>query len=233
MASATLECRICGDRVTAKNARLHVEELLVDARRAYAAEQENLARELRAHAAAIRERFFHVGPRHGDLGSDKDLPLSTIRILFREPDSLTLWGIPYDMRPGQQPGDLLRAYRSWSPPRPGHYGSHRIKLDDWVYLGGPGWFGNMSAKRKAEVQAFLAKYKEYVPGNSYEWDRLPLPDEARPTHGDRRAGRAYVVERLSGRRVAVVPAFSSQQAVLSVSRSRGISKELLRGRQLR
>ena len=37
------------------------------------------------------------------------MSFSSIKILFRSPDTLTLWGIPYEMRPGQSPGDLWRS----------------------------------------------------------------------------------------------------------------------------
>lgn len=41
-------------------------------------------------------------------------------VLWRQPDILTLWGIPHDMRPGQSPADLFAA----APfPRPGWYGA--------------------------------------------------------------------------------------------------------------
>ena len=42
-----------------------------------------------------------------------DLPdFTTIRVLYRD-NNLTLWGIPYDMRPGQAPRDLQRAYADY------------------------------------------------------------------------------------------------------------------------
>lgn len=38
--------------------------------------------------------------------------LPTIRTLYRQPDTLSLWGIPYVMREGQTPRDI------WNAPRP-------------------------------------------------------------------------------------------------------------------
>jgi hypothetical protein len=96
--------------------------------------------------------------------------LKTVKILFRAPDTLTLYGIPYGMRPGQQPGDLWRAHRDYVPPKLGHYGPNQIDIADWIWLGTPGWFGNMNPEEIQTVQAFLAEKK--VPGNPYEWDEL-------------------------------------------------------------
>ena len=100
-------------------------------------------------------------------------PLETIRVLFREPLVLTLWGIPYDMRPGQSPRDLWKAHHEWTAPRPGHYGSPQVSLGDWIYLGHPGWFGSLPKDRIEAVKAFLERVKEHVPGNDNEWTQLP------------------------------------------------------------
>jgi hypothetical protein len=91
----------------------------------------------------------------------------TLRVLFRCPTSFTLWGIPYEMRSGQQPGDLYRA--AW----PGGRGSslprkvERAAPADWVYLGSPGWFQGSEAYQ-ARVREFLATL-ETVPGHPWEW----------------------------------------------------------------
>jgi len=100
-----------------------------------------------------------------------DCRYDRIKILFMAPDTLTLWGIPYEMRPGQQPGDLFRARRDHVPPEPGYYGSKRVDLSDWIYLGEPGWFG--STKGLAETKAFLANIPmEAKPQGPFEWTRL-------------------------------------------------------------
>src|SRR3990167_2877417 len=85
--------------------------------------------------------------------------LSTIRVLFRAPDSLALWGIPYEMNREvrQQPMDLFRA--------------HGGALPGWIYLGSPGWWGAMTRDEQAEVTAFLAGRD--VPCNPCEWDTIP------------------------------------------------------------
>ena len=93
--------------------------------------------------------------------------LQTVKILYRAPDSLALWGIPYSMRPGQAPRDLQRARDSYQAPRPGHYGSKPVDLSDWIFLGYPGSLGGLTAAETETIAAFLAD-KE-IPGNPYEW----------------------------------------------------------------
>ncbi len=95
--------------------------------------------------------------------------LKSIVVLWRQPDLLTLWGIPYDMRPGQQPYDLWKAWRDYVPPLPGWYGSKRICLDDWVYLGEPGWWGTLTREDQKLIEEFLAKHKDDIPHGPCEW----------------------------------------------------------------
>ena len=96
------------------------------------------------------------------------MDLRKIKILFRTAD-LALYGIPYDLRPGQQPIHLWRAHQDYVP-NPGQYGSRRIDLSDWLYLGSPGWWGNLSKDDQTAIQAFLEG--KDVPGNPYEWTRV-------------------------------------------------------------
>lgn len=98
--------------------------------------------------------------------------LASIKVLYRAPDTLTLYGIPYDMRPGQQPGDLWRAHRDYVEPKPGHYGSKRIDISDWVYLGEPGWYSSSTAEEIAHIAAFLEAHNDNIPGNPHEWTKL-------------------------------------------------------------
>jgi hypothetical protein len=110
-----------------------------------------------------------------------------IFVLYRKPDALGLYGIPYRMREGQSPRDLQKAHDDYVPPRPGHYGSKQTDLSDWVYLGHPGWWGDMGAGhpvRKAIV-AFAAEHPDAIPRGPYEWVdltalglELHLPDAA-------------------------------------------------------
>lgn len=107
-----------------------------------------------------------------------DKPLSSIVVLYREPDTMTIWGIPYAMRPGQSPRDLLRGderrretheynARYSDTYRQAH--TFRAAKDDWIYLGSEGWYGSMSAERIAEVKAFLAAHEDDVPQYPGEW----------------------------------------------------------------
>lgn len=100
--------------------------------------------------------------------------LARVVVLFREPDSLALWGIPYRMRPGQAPGDLWRAHRDYKPPKPGHFGSKRISLDDWLWLGCPGWFGGYTEADRKAIEDFLKPWRarDAIPGGPYEWTDL-------------------------------------------------------------
>lgn len=93
----------------------------------------------------------------------------TVKVLYRLPDTLTLIGIPYQMRPGQSPRRLREAHHNFVPAAPGHYGPKQIDLSDWVYLGEPGWFGTMPKARQAEVIAFCEKHPDLIPKGPDEW----------------------------------------------------------------
>jgi hypothetical protein len=101
--------------------------------------------------------------------------LASIKILFRRDESLTLYGIPYNMRPGQQPGDLWRAWRDYVPPQPGHYGSKNIDLSDWIYLGEPGWFDITDREEIDAIKAWLAIHVNDVPDGPFEWTTINAP----------------------------------------------------------
>ena len=79
----------------------------------------------------------------------------TIRVLYRDAN-LSLWGVPYNLRPGQSPRHIQDA------------GNAR----DWIWLGSPGWFGGMTIAEMDEVRAYLAKLGPLVPGNAYEHSTL-------------------------------------------------------------
>jgi len=95
-----------------------------------------------------------------------DIGTEFIQVLWRQPDTMALYGIPYDMRPGQAPRDLLAknpdGSTNWSLAPP-----------SWVFLGAPGWWGNMSADRQADVQTFLNLVSDCVPQGPGEWARIP------------------------------------------------------------
>ena len=95
-----------------------------------------------------------------DLVDVHSLDLERIEILWCQPDTLSLWGIPYGMRPwegtsrAQQPRDLWEA------------GNVR----GWIWLGAPHWWGSMSSLRRTAIEKFLSRFeKGSLPGNPYEW----------------------------------------------------------------
>ena len=77
-------------------------------------------------------------------------------VLWRAPDSLTLWGIPHDMRPGQAPGDLFAAQ-----PFP-RYGR----------LGAPGRVAGPREGWRIISAGEAAGYGDAVPQAPGEWSRL-------------------------------------------------------------
>lgn len=85
--------------------------------------------------------------------------LDSLRVLWRKPNCLSLWGIPYEMRPGQSPRDLYNAGRT----------------EGWIWLGCPGWYHNMSETQIALAKAFEIRMREQdlLPTGSGEWQRLP------------------------------------------------------------
>jgi hypothetical protein len=100
------------------------------------------------------------------------LPLDTVQVLYRDRE-MQLWGIPYKMRPGQQPRDLQDAHHDYVPPRYGHYGSKQTSIADWIWLGSPGWWGHYNKEQQEDIKDFLKMNREYVPQGPYEWSELP------------------------------------------------------------
>lgn len=85
--------------------------------------------------------------------------LATVRVLWRAPDTLDLWGIPYEMREGQTPYDLFK--------------SRVANHADWIWLGQPGWWGHLSGIEQTVIKAFLEKHAEHVPRNPPDFSTLP------------------------------------------------------------
>ena len=106
--------------------------------------------------------------------SDFERKLRSIRVLFRAPDTLALYGIPYDMREGQSPGDLWRGRRQpiVYDQTYGRTEAAPGPREDWIWLGTPGWWGTMPKQEQKAVEAFLAEHKDSIPGGPYEWDRI-------------------------------------------------------------
>jgi hypothetical protein len=106
-----------------------------------------------------------------------DAMLASIRVLFRAPDTLALYGIRYEMRAGQAPRDLWLAGRraeAGTAPRSAAYSDPR---NEWIWLGSPGWWGTMPRESRARVEAWLAKHALAIPQNPYEWCRIAPSSE--------------------------------------------------------
>jgi len=85
--------------------------------------------------------------------------LAGAKVLFRAPEDASLWAIPYDMKPGQQPSDL--------GPGP--------NTKDWVWLGSPGWYGDRTEGEIEVIEDFLAKHADHIPRKRFEWTKLAEP----------------------------------------------------------
>lgn len=82
--------------------------------------------------------------------------LDKIVVLWRQPDTLALWGIPYAMRDEcqQTPYDLWKSSRGegYGPTAP----RYRADLSDWIWLGSPGWWGGHLPESRIAIQVWLA-----------------------------------------------------------------------------
>lgn len=102
-----------------------------------------------------------------------------IRLLWRQPDTMALFGIPYGMRAGQQPRDLLPTIRDVRIVKGKKVEGMVIGTRwgqtpaDWVYLGSPGWWGSIPLEEQEEIGAFLFEIEKVspgmVPGGPAEW----------------------------------------------------------------
>ncbi len=101
-----------------------------------------------------------------------DQDLERVVVLYRQSDTMSLWGIPYAMRPGQSSRDLARS-DAREPVRPGHYGTPPSNyMAAWIWLGSPGWYGTMDPECIAKVKAFCEKHKDSIPQSPEEWSTL-------------------------------------------------------------
>ncbi len=100
--------------------------------------------------------------------------LSVIKYLWRQSDTMALYGIPHELREGQSPNDLFRAEwpgrmqpgqraRDVHPRKPA-----REVPSDWVWLGTPGWYGNMTRDQVDAVKAYVRGLAD-VPSGPGEW----------------------------------------------------------------
>lgn len=80
--------------------------------------------------------------------------LASIRVLWRQPDTMALYGIPYGMRTdvGQSPHHIREEFRK-----------------GWIWLGSPGWFGSLTPSERAETEEFLTAHAAEIPEGPCEW----------------------------------------------------------------
>ena len=103
----------------------------------------------------------------------------SIKYLWRQPDTLSLWGIPHELRPGQSPKDLFlaewpcRHEHDWLPVDYRKCAPRKRSGEappDWIWLGAPGWYGSMSRGQVDEVKAFLKRLNpQSIPSGPHEW----------------------------------------------------------------
>jgi hypothetical protein len=105
--------------------------------------------------------------------------LDSIVVLWRQPDTLALWGIPHGMRAGQSPRDLWegRAIPDDLRRAAGHHGAMLPApgpRDGWVWLGQPGWWGSLAREDRLAVEDFLGRLATagLVPEGPGEWCRI-------------------------------------------------------------
>ena len=86
--------------------------------------------------------------------------LDKIVVLWRRPDCMSLYGIPYAMREGcgQTPKHLWNARERdlRRPVRSGVYQSKPVDLSDWIWLGQPEWWGSMLPEERAAIEVWLS-----------------------------------------------------------------------------
>lgn len=99
-----------------------------------------------------------------------DQRLATMRVLFRAPDTLALYGIPYTLRKGQAPRDLWCSRVNGRDPGPWPY---------WQFLGQPGWWGTLLQPEIEAIEAWLALRRDEIPQEPYEWCVLQDAKERR------------------------------------------------------
>ena len=85
-----------------------------------------------------------------------------VHALYRQNISLSLFGILYELRPGQSPRDILQGCSNRGEAFP----------EDWVWLGSPGWWADMPKERKEAVQAFMREHPDAAPENPGEFCEL-------------------------------------------------------------
>jgi hypothetical protein len=87
--------------------------------------------------------------------------LDRIVVLWRQPDLLALWGIPYAMREScqQTPKHLWDARHSfYEKPIANRTYARRnpTDLSDWIWLGQCGWWGSLLPEERTAIEVWLS-----------------------------------------------------------------------------
>ena len=115
--------------------------------------------------------------------------LARVRVLYREPDTLALWGIPYEMRRevGQTPRHIVQGYEERLERWRRHLGRYAPwtpapsdPRGEWLWLGQPGWWGTVSAEDRLVIEPWLARLRarDLIPGGACEFVQLTEADLA-------------------------------------------------------
>lgn len=98
--------------------------------------------------------------------------LDKIVVLWRQPDLLALWGIPYAMREECQ----QTPYHLWQARNADYRRSYcdttkRVDLSDWIWLGQCGWWGSLLPEERAAIEVWLSPLEmlRLVPTGPYEF----------------------------------------------------------------
>lgn len=111
--------------------------------------------------------------------------LASVRTLFRD-GSFGLWGLPYVMNHsiGQGPRDIWNGRTRPDPAKPPPVYINFTVPDpgpqpDWLWLGGPGWWGGMTPEEQVLAKEFLddVAARDLMPRYAWEWQELPAPEE--------------------------------------------------------
>ena len=87
------------------------------------------------------------------------MDLDSVQILFRQNDTMSLWGLPHGLRPGQSPRDLQEVNNT----------------KGWIWLGTPGWWGSISRSDIEKIRKFLEGVGDMVPFHPGEWSTVDVP----------------------------------------------------------
>ncbi len=100
------------------------------------------------------------------------IELADIKLLFRAPDTLGLYGICYAMKTAEECGGAAQS------PKDLWVANGRAAPEDWRWLGQPGWWGKHSVEQQEALVRWFRRLVD-IPTGPYEWCEVVLgPEEA-------------------------------------------------------